>query len=356
MRKLAFVLLSISVLAGCGPSDEEKPVTATAEKLYSEPTGWAFDSLAEDAVIVTVDGHTLTKRDILENAEMNLALRLHKNPALTPRDQKRNRMLFYRYYPEEFIRQTLIATYAATNAIVLDDATMEMFKKRAYRVMRAKGDKKLDDILAADGVDAELVEARIRSEALEHKVKKMYITANPLVLDPAWADQKIKGFHDYNARMVLTNALIYARATNVWQQLKSGADFRTVAKKYTELDKERADNCEWGAHDVDFLKDDFQLLTEIKKLQPGQFTPPVEGDNGLMIAYLDGFDEDGAYKLSRIFFHLPLFYEIPTKEELIESANDDHAKKIYIELGKNLRKNAIIIFPNGETLFTKEAK
>ena len=51
-----------------------------------------------------------------------------------------------------------------------------------------------------------------------------------------------------------------------------------------------------------------------------------------------------------------MFIEIPTKEELIESAHVEHVEKKYKDLLKILKENAIIEFPFGQKLFTKEAK
>ena len=64
------------------------------------------------------------------------------------------------------------------------------------------------------------------------------------------------------------------------------------------------------------------------------------------------FHDDVTY----IFFRLPMFIEIPAKEELIESAHIEHVEKKYEDLLKILKENAIIEFPSGQKLFTKEAK
>ena len=45
-----------------------------------------------------------------------------------------------------------------------------------------------------------------------------------------------------------------------------------------------------------------------------------------------------------------------TKEELIESAHIEHGEKKYKDLLKILKENAIIEFPSGQKLFTKETK
>lgn len=359
MKKIVYALVVTVILFGCSPTQDElspKTENSTSEKIYFEKTGFKFDDLGLDDAVVKVNEKVLTKRDICKMTEMNIALRLHKKPDIASNQLSKIRVKAYKVYPNEFVKNVLLEQYAATNGIEVGEKTLKAFERRAFMVLRAKGDKSYDDLLKIEGIDSSLVDSRIRFEALEYEIKKKLKENKPLILDPGWADKKIKSFHDYNARVTLTNELVFARATNVWNQLKQGGEFKSLAAKYTEIPAERKDNGMWGELDNDFLKGDHALLAEIKKLKPGQFTPPVEGDNGLMIARLDGFTEDGLYILSRIFFQLPMFIEIPTKEELIESAHIEHVEKKYKDLLKILKENAIIEFPSGQKLFTKEAK
>ena len=176
---------------------------------------------------------------------------------------------------------------------------------------------------------------------------------SPTNLPPEAIQRELADMRAYNAVMAQTNTLIYARATNVWNQLKAGGDFKALARSHTEIPDEVAEDGAWGMIDDSFLRDDPALLAALKNLKPGEFTPPVEGDNGLMIARLDARDEDGSYSVSRIFFRLPLMIDYPTAEELVATAKAAHAKNLFDDLVRRLRATAKVAYPHGKDLFTR---
>ena len=104
--------------------------------------------------------------------EMNIALRLHKKPDIASNQLSKIRVKAYKAYPNEFVKKVLLEQYAATNGIEVGEKTLKAFKRRAFMVLRAKGDKSYDDLLKTEGIDSSLVDSRIRFEALEYEIKK----------------------------------------------------------------------------------------------------------------------------------------------------------------------------------------
>ena len=136
--------------------------------------------------------------------------------------------------------------------------------------------------------------------------------------------------------MSLTNALVFAKATNVWEKLKAGADFKQMAKQFSDVPKEAEEGGEWGTLGLQQLEPDEDLVNWAQKLQPGEFSPPIDGDNGLMILKMDSKQGDD-YALSRIYFRLPMFQQEVSEEELLKLKRQQHERTV---LQKEL--NAIV--------------
>lgn len=315
--------------------------------------GSPLDGLRGRDAVVVVDGTALTKAALLARVETMAALQRHRNPGRPEKDAEAQRRALCRAYVPVFVEQTLLEGWARRERVAVSPSLLTNFTRRAFRNLRARTDKAFDDLLAAPGVDAAELRAQIRGEALRQAVADALVAQTPTNLTPEAIRRELDDMRAYNAVMAQTNTLIYARATNVWNQLKAGADFKALARTYTEVPDEVEDDGAWGTLDDAFLRDDPALLAAIKGLKPGGFTPPVEGDNGLMIARLDALEEDGAYALSRIFFRLPLMIDYPTPEELAATAKAAHEKNLFADLLRRLRAAAAVDYPNGKDLFTR---
>ena len=313
--------------------------------------GTALSRLRPSDVVVSIDGTALTKSALLARVGTMDALRRHRRPNVKVKDETANRLALCRAYVPVFIEQVLLEAWAKRENVEISPTTLKTYERRAFRNLRTKTDKAFDDLFKVSGVDANELRGQVRDEALRKAVTDILVMRDPTNLPSGFVHQKLASVRAYNDMTAKTNALIYAHATNVWRQLRAGADFISMARKFTEIPEEMEDNGEWGTLDDQFLRDDPALLAAVKDLKPGAFTPPVEGDNGLMIAKLDGMTDDGSYELSRIFFRLPLMIDYPTPEEVMAAAKRVHAKNIFNNLLERLKKAAELKYPHGEDLF-----
>lgn len=336
---LASLAVAIALFAGC------------ARDAGVVEDGTALGRLRSADVVVSVNGRELTKSALLARVGTMDALRRRRRPNAKAKNETAARLSLCRAYEPVFIEQTLLEDWAKRESVEVPSATLKEHERRAFRNLRTKTDKSLEDLFNVPGVALDELRAQIRGEALRKTVADALAAKSPTNLPPDFAQRELAEMRAYNAVMAQTNVLVHARATNVWNQLKAGADFVATAKAFTEIPEEIEDDCEWGTLDDQFLADDPALLAAIKSLKPGEFTPPMEGDNGLMIAKLDGRAEDGSYELSRIFFRLPLMIEYPTPEEIVATARETHRKNLFNDLLKNLKATADVRRPHGHDLF-----
>lgn len=303
-----FAAVTGLVAAGCSPS--------------SDPAG--------AKVVARVNGHVLTEGELEARANNIVALHLHKQPKLGERRQASLRSAFRKGYAKVWVEDRVLEDYAAREKIVLDPEAVAKFQQAAFRNFKAAGDTGYSDLLEVNGLDRRCWEDEVRAEVRRERLERHWAEIHPTNLPPTYADEEIARMEAWNARMALTNAIVHARATNVWEKLKAGADFVQTAKAFTELTDEIADDCEWGAIDAKFLSDEPELHRALKLMRPGEFTAPVEADGGLLIVRLDKVEpEEEVYTLSRIFFRMPRFLTPAPKDVIVKAAYDRYARRLF---------------------------
>ncbi len=201
-------------------------------------------------IVATINGQAWTRADLEEYIDA------------LPQD----RQTIYQTNPQEFLRQLAIVEYMAELADrekVLEDGR---FKYR-YRFERSRmmGDfiqqKKQNAIQASDAE----VEAAYRKNSDKYttaKVKMIYIS---FTLPPAQGTSE---------------AAAKAKAEDVYQQLKGGADFVKLVHAHSEQLKEQDGNL-GTLTKADAIPEG--IKTVIFGLKKGQVSPPARHDNGYYI-------------------------------------------------------------------------
>ena len=300
-------------------------------------------SAAARRPVVSVDGAVLTRGQLDARVELMLKLARRGNPKLSESAYLSLSNQLVKTYPKVFVPRALVSHYAAREQIETPPATLQRFRQLALRRVPFLRARSYEAVLKALGDDAGLFDGQVREEALMDAVKAHVIAANPTNLPPDYATVRLAEIRDYNARMEATNRLIHAQADKVWRKLKAGEPFEKMVEAYTELPEERADKGEWGLLDRKLLEDSPALLRAVSALKPGEFTAPVEGDNGLMIARLDEKNEQNEeYALSRIYFRLPMYAREAPAAELIAEAQRKHGERVWAETLATWEKQAKI--------------
>lgn len=324
-------LLVAFCMFGCSDRQKDAIPVATNEK-----GGTNF--------VISVNGKCLTRAMIDERVGMMLALR-KMSSTISENDRKKLKKSLTATYPSVFVDHALREMYARSVGIQVSDEILETCRARAVRNFRSLKVKDWEGLLKKVGSGARYFEELVAGEALNQAIAEYLQKLHPLVLPDDYAETEIQKLKDYNTRMDATNAVVHARATNVWEQIKGGLSFRLAAAKYSTLKQERKDKGKWAKLDWPQIEGDPELIAWARKLNPGEFSPPIEGDNGLMILMVDAKDEKEC-ELSRIYFSLPLFATIPTPEQVIEEAKRKHLQKLLKETYKEVRSTANIVKGN----------
>ena len=101
----------------------------------------------------------------------------------------------------------------------------------------------------------------------------------------------------------------------------------------------------WGAVDSRQIGDEVNICYWGKKLEIGKFSPPIEGDNGLMIMRLDDrLDSDQEFHISRIYFQLAESRTPAPREKILAVAYEKYADRLFAEKYAELRMAANPVF------------
>ena len=169
-------------------------------------------------------------------------------------------------------------------------------------------------------------------------------------------DDLLQRIKDYNAMASATNALAYAKATNLWNQIKAGADFATLADNESE-DPDRQPGGELGnCEEVDFAHDP-GYWEKVSKLKAGEVSGIITTDVGLEIvkalSELEPNEQTGVntMKLARIYIRRPMFHPDWSREETRQELEADFREEAMKESLAEVASNATIVI-NGKKLNT----
>ena len=273
---------------------------------------------------------------------MMLKLRQLQEPSMKIAEQGRVKRQLVRTYPKFFTEQMIWASYADDQKVQVDNKTLERIRSRAIKSVYRGKKVKYGAFRAKFGRLAPILDEHVKMMAVTFAAKRHVCELNPTNISPEYASNIVQKIKVYNSSIAQTNAMIYARATNCWQKLTAGADFVDMVFEYSDLEQERKDKGEWGTLDLQQLEPDEALHSFVKTHAPGDISPPLEGDNGLMILRIDG-RKDAECTLSRIYFQLPMFVQERTVEQILKHERDMHDNRTVAATYRRLKKAAKIV-------------
>lgn len=329
MRLRIISLASLVALALIGCSEDSRRDGASTEKPLQEKP-------ASNRVVITVNGRALHQNSLNERVEVMVQVATIANSNMKLSDVARLRRKLRSTLPKMFVREVAFDEFAKANKIKVDEAAVDKARKSLMAALGDRKPRKYESLRRKVGPLATVLDGMVQTQATEGAVRQHILAKNPLQLPPNYVADQMARIKAYNAEMSLTNALVFAKATNVWEKLKAGADFKQMAKQFSDVPKEAEEGGEWGTLGLQQLEPDEDLVNWAQKLQPGEFSPPIDGDNGLMILKMDSKKGED-YALSRIYFRLPMFREEVSEEELLKLKRQQHERTV---LQKEL--NAIV--------------
>ena len=232
-------------------------------------------------------------------------------------------------YAAYWVEDTVLAAAAREAGVEPGTNELSRCRRQAFANFRTKKDRSYDDLMKLEGLNRRYWDAQGRAEALRMTMETYWAEQEPTNLPPDYADQQIRQMEQWNRAMAETNRLQFAKATNVWQRICRGMNFPSAVKEFSEIEEERADAGEWAVVDAKFLSDEPVLLAWLKTAKPGDVSPPIASDNGVVIARLDGLEQDDGFAVSRIYFRLGMILHPAPKDEIVGAAKKEHAKNLF---------------------------
>lgn len=294
-----------------------------------------------DDFIISVNRHRLTNEMVAKRVSMMEAVQSLAGKKVRKAELKRFRKKLTSTYPRVFVSDSILTDYMEAEGLTLPAQHLAKFSKKALLMFKKKKIGKWADAMSKLGDHAGEFAAQVESEARRSFLLQHWAEVTPTNVTPEVIAAELRKIDDFNIRMTATNALIFARATNVWNRLCSGEDFRQVAATCSDIKEERKDKGEWAKLDWQQMAGDAELIKYARKLNPGEFSPPIEADNGLMILRVDKKDEKEC-SMSRIFFQLYMLCAVPTKDALEARIKEDYAKRLFREKYEALKACAEI--------------
>ena len=242
----------------------------------------------------------------------------------------------------------------------LEDSAEEHFivESGLLRVARARGISASRDEVAGrlaplsaalgrlDPGERELAEEIAEREVLCTRVVESLRSGIDVSVSEEELDAAMERLSAYADMAAATNALVYARATNVWNEIRRGADFANMAARWSEDDD--PSSCEWGAFPLAAFSDSPELQRLLPGMSPGDVTPPVEGDNGLVVARLVEVDQSPdlvGYRLDRIFFRLPECAPTLSRDELAVEIAEERRQSQLSAILRSVREKTVVNRP-----------
>ena len=344
MRKFLYVFFIFILSAGyCSPA--------------SPPL---FQELPATSVVTRINGVDITKAYILRGAKAHMMLAMNKSR--TTRIGRREGKMFVRDCQQtipKLLNAAAVKAYAEENAVSVPSNVLAMCSRdfsRRYGVYSKKLKRwhTVDDLKYMLGANAWYLDQAILDHARYIAVTNAIISNGPIVITDTMVSNRIESIVRGNEIVAQTNALIYAHATNIWSQIVSKKiPFDVAATNYSE-DVYIKNGSEWGTFSLDQIADDLKLLVMLPTLDIGGITPPIESDNGLAIIRVDERSDDRkTYTFSRIFFRLPMLYDVETPDEARETLRKEAELSLIRTKLEAQRAKLKVDYPCGAELFAE---
>jgi len=265
----SFALLFL-VLISCGQKQASKLEKGTPEYQLAEELAKKVPYLDPDKnnAIVTTKDFTLTAGDVIRKMKSNAGNRINQLKSVDATQLKS----VIEQNAENFGEQRLLLEAAKKANVTLSQAEIDSVLNLQYA--RAGGEEKFVDWLTKNGFDIEYVKSDIANGLLVQKFLDQELGDQIKVTDEE-LQEAYKKDKTASVRHILLNTQgksdsakkeIYKKMEDILAQAKSGKDFASLAKKYSE---------DPGSKDNGGLYKDFPRGRMVKPFDDAAFSVPV---------------------------------------------------------------------------------
>ena len=345
-------LVSIFVLLGavslCGAPNIEKGTQG-------------YLSLKDSDVLVSVNGMDLTKGDMEGQLKIKIKVAKSRTKKFAAEKEANLSARLKESVCQTFIPLALFASEAKKRNIVPSDSHRMQLEQK-YCATYGSGSKTAAEMYSKmDPVESSAIKHLFELDLLSQS----YISAalsTQMVVSAVEVSNHVARTIAYNQRMSLTNALIYAQASNVLARARAGADFSELADEFSQ-DEEKEPGGDLGFCEADdFALESPTYWENIVCLKSGEITDVMESDAGIEIVKFLGEKEDVygdgshiARHLARIVWHTAIIFD--EDEKLIRKEMEKERKNDVIKAAvTELQKKAKLVYPHGEEIIPGSRK
>ena len=355
LRALAAGVFLFAAVAGCNDKAADGKTNKDQVGEQAKPV-----QSPADVIVAAVDDDLLRLSDVEAEIGLQISLARMRNKNITARNLDQIATRYRNSVPGAFVRERLLREYAREAGLQLSTDEIRQYEQKMARTFRKPTFESLKTSLSAEQQTL-LTNGVVRLLTMQAAMRDIVKKASVEVPDED-VTKAIERFARKNEIASQTNALAWAQASNVWHRIKSGdMTFAEAAADFSQEDGEGVSGGIWGEFDsMKLAESEPNLVSRLASMKQGDFTEPMECDNGVCIVRIDKQspwsqkdDADGEsdaagqntvasarmnLALSRIFFKLAVLWEIPSRDEMrkiIREANQDNAvKKKIEELGR----------------------
>jgi len=257
----------------------------------------------------------------------------------------------------EFDRNIQVITREILQNLIDQILIIKEFEEKGYRIPQSYLDNEYDDYIIKEfnGDRAEFLEyLRLQGktdlqfrEELKDRITVGYMRSQMLGSQTEVSPQKIHEYYEKNKsqffedegvklRMITlmpitgeSEDLMRQQASTIMRQLRSGADFGDLARRYSQ-DMNAPNGGDWGWREYNDLRD--ELADVARGLAVGEYSQPVTLDGATYIIQVDDKRESGIKQLESV------------RQEIEQSITAQLARQAQQRWLERLRKKAYIKF------------
>ena len=329
---LALSLASLTLFVGCHKNQDS---SLTAQRTAA----------------IEVNGVCLSPADIDREIDFRQELVRFRKPK---QNLEKTRLRITSVVTNEIVTGLLFQTLADACGIQAT-ATVTNDVLGRYRKTFARGRKTLKDLevhLSETGLADVYTNNLVREIAREAYLSDKY--GAELKVSEKDVDALLARIRRFNEVAAATNALAYAKATNLWLQISAGADFAALADKESE-DLDRLPGGEIGECEKTDFENSPGYWDAVSALMTGEVSAILTTDVGLEIVKaltpLKQSDNTGSpsRKLARIYIRRPLFHP-EWSRETARSELEQNARQAVLAKAFDAARSNATVFINGNRL------